>query len=246
MTFYILFIANLKIVLRNKRGFFWTVVMPAGVYVIVSILPINILIGNFNYPVYLLPGIIAMVIMQGGIYTLAYWTVDLKGRGVIKRLQVTPISKGDLILSLVLSRSVVMIVQVALLTIIGMVFFGVQIQGSVFYVGLLTIMGGFIFLPLGLLISTFANSYEAAAPITGAIGLPFTFLGNVFYPVESLPPILATIGRHLPITYLADAFRNVYLYPSHTYSLMQDFTALIVWIVIILSLVIWRFRFEEE
>src|SRR3989344_6044159 len=139
MSFWQLFLANLKMVLRNRRGFFWTVVMPSAIYIVVSILPIKNLIGQVNYPVYLLPGVIAMVIMQGGIYTLAYWFVDLKGRGVIKRFQVTPINKYELIISLVLARSVVTIAQVVLLTLIGVIFFEVPLNGNPFLIFLITI-----------------------------------------------------------------------------------------------------------
>src|SRR3989344_2174731 len=114
MSFWQLFISNLRIVIRNRRGFFWTVVMPAGMYVILSLLPVGVILGKENYSSYLLPGVIALTIMQGGIYTLAYWTVDLKGRGVIRRFQVTPLSKKELVLSLLFARSAIIVAQVFL------------------------------------------------------------------------------------------------------------------------------------
>ena len=79
---------------REKEGFYWTVLMPAFIYIALAILPIGKTIDvNLKYSSFVLPGIIAMTIMQGGIYSLAYWMVDLKSRGIIKRLLATPLKQ---------------------------------------------------------------------------------------------------------------------------------------------------------
>src|SRR5258708_36845181 len=92
--------ANLKICYRNTSGIFWTILMPAFIYIALSVLPIGRGINpNLRYSDYVLPGIIAMTIMQGGIYGLAYWLTDLKARGVIKRFLVTPLKIWQLVLS---------------------------------------------------------------------------------------------------------------------------------------------------
>src|SRR6185436_17699351 len=104
-SFYQLFLANSKMFYREKEGFYWTVLMPAFIYVALSVLPIgNAVSTGLNYSNFVLPGIIAMTIMQGGIYTLAYWMVDLKSRGIIKRLLATPLKQWQLALSLVCAR----------------------------------------------------------------------------------------------------------------------------------------------
>src|ERR1700690_3066941 len=103
-SFYQLFISNLKMFVREKEGFYWSVLMPAFIYIAVSVLPIGKFTGSqLAYSNYVLPGIIAMTIMQGGIYSLAYWMVDLKTRGIFKRLMATPLKQSRLALSLVIS-----------------------------------------------------------------------------------------------------------------------------------------------
>lgn len=245
MSFWHLVKVNILVVLRNPNGLFWTLVMPSLIYVALSLLPIKLLLGSESYSTYLLPGVLALTIMQGGIYTLAYWTIDLRSRGVIKRMNVAPIKKAELVLSLLISRSLVMVLQAALLSVIGLIFFDAQVNGSIFWILALVFLGGFVFLPLGLLISSFADSYEAAAPVTAAVGLPFTFLGSVFYPVESLPKQLEVIGNYLPITYLADALRMVYLNDATLSDLWWNIVWLVVWIIIISGLAIWRFKLED-
>lgn len=245
-----LFLMNLKLIYRNKQGLFWTLIMPLIIYVALSVLPISK--GEVNpalkYSNYVLPGIIAMVIMQAGIYGLAYWMVDMKSKGVIKRFLVTPISHTELVLSLLCARVIVIFTQLVFLTLIGVVFFHAlytpQLPNIILTV-IFALLGGFTFLLLGLLISTLASTYESAAPITTAIGLPLTFLGNLFFPVDAFPKILRTIADILPIRYLADGLRKVYLAPVHFGDIAKDLIILTVWLVFMLVLVLWRFRLEE-
>jgi ABC-2 type transport system permease protein len=245
-SFYQLFLANFKMFYREKEGFYWTILMPAFIYIALSVLPIGKAIdANLKYSSYVLPGIIAMTIMQGGIYGLAYWMVDLKSRGIIKRLLATPLKQWQLALSLVSARLVVVIFQVIILTLLGILAFGASFAGNILSTLILVLLGGAIFLLCGLLISTFAKSYDAAAPITSAIGLPLTFLGNIFYPIESLPHGLQIFARLLPITYLADGLRQAYLYPFNFAVIGKDVLILVLWLMGMLIVTISLFRLKE-
>ncbi len=246
MSFWQLFKTNLRVIYRNRSGIFWTLVMPAFIYIALSILPIgSFLGGQLKYSNYVLPGIVAMTVMQGGIYGLAYWMVDLKTRGVLKRFMVTPINKTELILSLVAARIVVMFIQVLILTLLGVLAFNATFAGNILAPLVLVLLGGSVFLLLGLLISSFADTYDAAAPITAAIGLPLTFLGNIFYPVELLSHGLQQFAKILPITYLADGLRAVYLQPFSFALIAKDAAILAAWGLVILAITIWRFRLKE-
>lgn len=241
-----LFLTNLKIVYRNKPGFFWTVVMPSFIYISLSVLPIGKNMGdNLKYSNFVLPGIIAMTIMQGGIYGLAYWMTDLKSRGVISRFMVTPMKMPIMAISLVTSRLLVIIVQTLILSLIGIIFFNANFAGNYLSVIIFVMLGGSIFLLLGLLISGLASSYESAAPITSAIGLPLTFLGNIFYPIESLPHTLKILAKLLPITYLADGLRQSYLYAFDLQKIAYNILVLSIWLIIILLLTIKFFKLKE-
>lgn len=241
-----LFLMNLRLLYRNRTGMFFTLVMPAIIYTALSVLPIGKTIGGgFSYSQYVLPGILAMTVMQGGIYGLAYWMIDLKSRGVIKRFLVTPISQTELIVSMLTSRILVAVAQVIFLTLIGVVFFHVHVSWSVWPVLLFVILGAGIFLLIGLMISMFADTYEASAPITTAIGLPMTFLGNIFFPVDSLPKVLKYVGQVLPITYMSDGIRSFFIGNGTLSGGAKDFLILLAWFVVVLGLAIWKFRLKE-
>jgi ABC-2 type transport system permease protein len=171
--------------------------------------------------------------------------VDLKSRGIIKRLLATPIKQWQLALSLVCARLTIVIVQVIILTLLGTLAFHASFAGNILSTLILVLLGGAIFLLCGLLISTFAKSYDAAAPITSAIGLPLTFLGNIFYPIEALPHGLQIIARLLPITYLADGLRQAYLYPFDFNKIGFDILMLAFWLAGMLIVTISLFKLKE-
>lgn len=237
---------NLRMIYRNRAGLFFTLIMPVLIYVALSILPIGKLVGaKVSYSQFVLPGIIAMTIMQSGIYTLAYWMIDLKSRNVIKRFLVTPIKTGELIATVLLSRTLVALVQVLFLSFVGWLFFGATIGSSIWFALGFAALGAPIFLLMGLLISTFADSYEAAAPVTAAVAMPMIFLGNIFYPIEVLPKIFQTIGKLLPTTYLADGIRSVYLNSGTWGDWGFNAAMLLVWLVIMVVLSAKLFKLKE-
>ncbi len=241
-----LFKINWILLYRNPAALFWTVAMPVVFFTALSFVPINRLIGTqLSYASFLLPGMIAYVIMQGGIYGLAYWLVDMKSRGVIKRFIVTPVKPYQMAISVIASRLVVMLIQVVILTAVAVIVFHVDFPSNILSIISFTLLGGIVFLVLGLLISTLAKTYETAAPITAAIGLPLTALGNIFFPIEKLPEVVQWVAKILPITYLADGLRKVYLMPFSWHSLYVDFGVLLLWAVVMLTLVFWRFKLEE-
>ncbi len=246
MSFIELFKANVKILYRDKAGFFWTVAMPAIIYIVLALLPLQKIINTpVRYAYYLLPGLIAMAVMQSGIYGLGYWMVELRARGIIKRFVVTPIRKMDLLLAVVCSRLVMIFLQVIALTLIGVLFFHVPFAGNVVSVIIFTALGGSIFLLLGMFISTLADTYQQAAPITAGIGLPLAALGNIFYPVQNFPHALQIIAKILPITYFADGMRIVYLQSFDFNLIAKDILVLVLWLVVLFGLVVWRFKLTE-
>lgn len=246
MSFLELLKANLKIVYRDAGGLFWTIALPIVVYVVLSLLPINKYLPiSFDYSDFVLPGVIAYVIMQGGIYGLGYWMVDMRAQGVIKRFLATPLKQWELAFAVVVSRLVVMVVQVVLLTLMGILFFHAPYQWNVLSTLVFTVLGGGIFLMLGLLISTMAGSYQAAAPITAGLGLPMTFLGNMFFPISVLPETVQIIAKILPVTHLALGLRAVYLEKFSWVAIQSPFLVLVLWFLLMLGLIVWRFRLKE-
>lgn len=241
-----LLLMNIKLIYRNSTGVFYSLAMPILIYVVLSLLPIDRFFNTkIDYSTFVLPGIIAMTIMQGGIYGLAYWMIDMRTRGVIKRFLVTPISKAELMFSVLISRILLALAQVVIISLIGFIFFAVPVSLNLLLVLPIAVIGAAIFLTVGLLIARVANSYESAAPIITVVTLPLTFFGNIFFPTSSLPGLLGKLGTILPISYFADAMRNLFLGNIDWTVLLKDTGVLLIWLIVMLLVALRWFRLEE-
>ena len=65
------------------------------------------------------------------------------------------------------------------------------------------------FLALGYVIASFAKTEDAANGMTSVVQFPMMFLSGTFFPIDQMPDFLQTIARLIPLTYLADALRQV-------------------------------------
>lgn len=233
---------------RNTSGLFWTIAMPVAFFVIFALFRLERFFnlgGGQTYADFFLPGFLAYVFMQGGLYGLGYFLTDLKAKGVIKRFLVTPIKPFEMALSVVASRLFVMLGQLVILTLIGVVFFSARFAPAhIPMILAVSAIGGSLFLMLGLLISTAADSYESAAPLTAGIGLPLMFLGDVFYPISALPSFLETIGDILPLSHLSQSLRMLYAGSVDWGMLGIHILVMLAWFAALLLLTRWRFKLE--
>ena len=187
---------------------------------------------NLRYIDFLMPGIVAMSIMQMGLFSVAFAFVQLKRQGILRRLLATPMRPASFIFAYVVTRLTVSILQTGVLVGVAVLFFDVQIAGNVFALFLLALIGGAVFIGLGFAVSGWARSEETAAPIANVIALPMIFLSGVFFPREAMPDILETVTGYLPLTYLADSLRSVSVDGAALSSQWVGLAGLAVWLVV--------------
>ena len=201
---------------------------------------------NLRYIDFLVPGVLAMAIMQMGLFSILFVIVSYKKTGVMRRLLVTPVKPAQFVGAQVVTRLIVSLLQVLVIMLVATIAFNVEIVGSYLLLGFLVFWGSIIFLAMGFALSSFAKTEEAAAPIANIIAMPQMFLGNVFFPVESMPVWLQGIVKYLPLNYLADALRKVMNQGASIIDIKTDIYGLIVWSVITIVLAIVFFRWQEE
>ena len=199
---------------------------------------------SFEYVDFLVPGIIAMSIMQTGIFGVAFALIQLRQQGVLRRLRAAPVHPGHFLAGQIVSRLLVSIIQTLILLGVGVLLLGVDIRGSLVTLIVLALIGGGLFISIGYAVSGFARSEESAAPIANLIALPMMFMSGVFFSRDSLPAVLAQITEYFPLTYLADSMRQVTTEGSGLLDLSGDLLGLAAWTVACFFLAVRVFRWE--
>src|SRR5204862_4312136 len=83
-----------------------------------------------RYIDFLVPGLLGMSLMGGGLWGVGFATVDLRIRKVLKRFLATPMRKSDFLASVLISRLIFLVPEVLVLLLFARLVFGVVIQGS--------------------------------------------------------------------------------------------------------------------
>ncbi len=200
-----------------------------------------------GYKGFLVPGIAAMAIMQGGLFGVVFTLVAYKTRGILRRLRAAPIAPSHVLTGQIVTRLAVSMLQTYVLLTVGIIVLGVTIGeniGSWLSLSAFAVLGGALFISIGLVISGWAKNEDTAAPVANVISLPMMFLSGVFFPTSVMPDWVQTVSQFLPLTYLADGLRAVALDGASLTSQWAPLVGLGAWTVAMFALAARLFRWE--
>jgi len=199
---------------------------------------------NLTYVDFLVPGILAMAIMQLGIFGVAFNFVSLKKRGILRRLWVTPINPNDFILAQVVTRLVLVMLQIVVMVALGVIAFDLHFIGSFVDMFVVGLIGAVVFLAIGFALAGISKSEDQVAPLANVISLPMMALSGVFFSRAALPGFVHTITGYFPLTYLADGMRSIAIDGASLPEIFPQLLGLVIWSVIACFLAIKMFRWE--
>ncbi len=164
-----------------------------------------------RYIDFLIPGLLGMNIMSGGMWGVGYAIVDMRSRRLLKRLVATPMRRSHFLGALMTSRVLLVIAEMLLLLFFGWLVFDMQLQGSLVAVALLSTLGAFVFAGLGLLVGSRAKKVESVSGLMNLVMLPMFVFSGVFFSSDRFPAAIQPCVKALPLTALNDSLRAVIL-----------------------------------
>lgn len=200
--------------------------------------------NNLGYIDYLLPGIIAMTIMQLGIFSVAFAFISFKTSGALRRMQATPLHPINFIAAQSVTRIIIGVMQVCILLGIGVFAFNMHLIGSLFNMIIMSLIGIITFLAFGFGIAGWAKDENQAAPVANLISFPMLFLSGTFFPREAFPETLKRITDVLPLTFLADGLRRIANEGATLWTVRGDILGLAIWALIAFVIAIRVFKWE--
>jgi ABC-type multidrug transport system permease subunit len=164
-----------------------------------------------RYIDFLVPGLIGLGLMGGGLWGVGFGIVDLRIRKLLKRYLATPMRRSDFLLAMMVSRLIFTVIECALVLVAGRVLFGVENQGSYIAIAILVVLGAFEFSGIGLLVASRVQTLEAVSGLMNLVMLPMWVASGVFYSIERFPESVQPLLQLLPLTPLIDGLRKVML-----------------------------------
>jgi len=184
-----------------------------------------------RYIDFLVPGLVGMSLMGGGLWGVGFVIVDMRIRKVLKRFLATPMRKTDFLLGILFSRLIFLVPELLLLLVFARVAFGVVIQGSLLAVVVLILLGALAFAGIGLLVASRARTLEAVSGLMNLVMLPMWVLSGIFFSSERFPDAMQPFIKALPLTPLIDALRSVTLEGTSLPALWPQLAILTAWAV---------------
>lgn len=200
--------------------------------------------SSLRYIDFLVPGIIAMTLMNSAMFGLGGTIVNYRERGILRRLKVTPQPLGIFIAAQITNQLIFSVIRAALLVLVGTAVFGAAVLGSYALLGLVIVVGSLCFTTLAFSIASFAPTRETADTLSNIISLPMMFLGGVFFPVDTAPAWIRPLITVLPLKYLADAMRSVMVKGMGFQAIRVDLLILmaVTAVFFIISVGTWRWE----
>jgi len=191
-----------------------------------------------------LPSMLAYTVLVAGIQSVAMALVDLRERRVLRRFLVTPLTPLQILGGQIIGRAVMVVLQVAVLILVGLFVFHAHTHGSWALAWLCILLGTACFVALGFLVTGLTRTSEAARGVASALTFPMMFLSGVFLPLSELPTGLQGAVHVLPLTYLSDALHRVLNDGNGLSAIWVDLSVLSGWTAAAFALAVLRFRWE--
>jgi ABC-type multidrug transport system permease subunit len=164
-----------------------------------------------RYIDFVVPGLLGMNLMGSGIWGIGFAVVDARKRKLLKRLVATPMSRAQYLMSFLLSRLTMLLLEVGTLIGFAILVFDVPVRGSALLLGAVCLLGALAFGALGLLIAARPRTLEGASGLMNLAMLPMWILSGVFFSASNFPDALQPFIQALPLTAVNDALRATML-----------------------------------
>jgi ABC-2 type transport system permease protein len=197
-----------------------------------------------RYIDFVVPGLLGMNIMAGGIWGLGFAIVEARRRNLLKRLVSTPMSRAEYLASFLFSRFVFLLLEVAMILGGSMLLFGVPLRGSLAQLGTICVVAALSFGGLGLLIASRARTTEGVSGLMNLAMMPMWVLSGVFFSSANFPAVAQPFIQALPLTATINALRATMLQGAAWSAILPSLAIVAAWGIacFVIALRIFRWR----
>jgi ABC-2 type transport system permease protein len=199
--------------------------------------------GN-RYIDFLLPGLMGMNLMGGGMWGVGFVIVDMRVRKLLKRLLATPMRRPDFLLSILVGRLIFVLPEMVFLLLVGRFGFKVPVHGNLLTLTFVILVGALAFSGIGLLVACRTGKTETVSGLMNLVMLPMWLLSGIFFSSAHFPNIMQPFIQALPLTQLNNALREVMLEGGSLLAVGWRLAILAAWAVVCFALALRWFRWQ--
>lgn len=215
----------------------------------VSIVEEQKIVGqSIGYKEYILPGMLCYPLLFSSMVASTGATVYEREKGTLKRIRASPIHPLNMLLGKTLAALLQTAITILIIAVLGFLALSPKVNWNIAALTPLLFLGSMNGIALGLLISCIGRSPQEASGAATTIGIVLQWFTGMYFPLEYLPEYLQQIGRIVPMTYAAQALRDVMLRNVTLEGLIQPITTLAASAAVLyaIGIVLYRRWVEKE
>ena len=204
---------EIKIFLREPLGAITTVGIPVLVFIV-----LGRVVGRRPLPASAtstlvrvdLPVFVTLLIAINAVLSLVTIIAIYREGGILKRLRATPLRPHTILAAHVIVKLLLTMVTLLLTVLAGKRYYPVAVNVPLVAFTTALLVTSVSILSIGFLIASVVPTARFAQPVGGLILYPMIGLSGLFVPIESLPPVLQTAARAMPITYAVSLLEGIW------------------------------------
>lgn len=157
------------------------------------------------------PGVIAIIVMLITLMLTSMAVVREKEIGTMEQIMVTPITSTEFILGKTIPFALIGFANVAMITLVGVLWFKVPIRGNLILLFVATALYLMTTLGIGLLISTVSQTQQQAMMSTFFFYFPAVLLSGFMFPIANMPEVIQWFTFLNPLRYFLVIVRGIFL-----------------------------------
>ena len=193
------------------------------------------------------PAIMGTLLMLVCAMMTSISIVREKERGTMEVLLVSPVRPILIIIAKVIPYLVLAFIILIVILLMANSLLGVPVQGSVFWIFVISTIYILLALSLGLLVSNIAKTQLVALLLSAMVLLmPIVMLSGMFFPIESMPKVLQYVSAIIPTRYYTSAMRKLMIMGVGVRQVMHEMMVLICMLIGLLGLSLAMFNKRLE
>jgi ABC-2 type transport system permease protein len=184
----------------------------AKIFQPISLEPIFMFNQDLKSVRFLIPGLIAMILIIVSVVSVSLSLVREKERGTIEQINVSSLNTFELLIGKAAPYIIIALINAAFILIVGYLLFDVAVKGNFLLLFISTLIFIISAVSLGIFVSVVADSQQVAFTMaTFASLLPSVILSGFIFPIESMPEIIQIFTNITPAKFFIVTLRAIML-----------------------------------
>jgi ABC-2 type transport system permease protein len=203
-----------KLFMREPLGMFFTLGFPLMMLFLFGSIygnaPSRMFAGRGTIDISV-PAYTAMIIGTTGLMSTTITLATYRENGVLRRLRTTPVSPLTVLGAQVIVLFLMTALGMVLLVVAGKLVYQMRFEGNP-----LSVLAGFTlsslsFFAIGLVLAGLMPTARTAQVVGMVLLYPMLFLSGAGFPRELLPEAIKQVSTFLPLTYVVDLLRGLWI-----------------------------------